>query len=131
MNEVRQMASDISKLNVVPLKSLRSFVGKVQSLASLLFMWRPFVHMFYAAIHGDPGGAPPNCRWVSQFRIPLDWIIAFLRGNPGSLERHYSLEAYLRRGDKLVLTTDACPHGIGAVLELNYVIVSYFSHQVI
>ena len=130
MTEVQQMAADINKSNVVSLKNLRTFVGKVQSLASLLFMWRPFVHMFYAVIHGDPGGAPLNCRWVSQIRIPLDWLIAFFRGSPGTLERHFALDAYLRLGDQIRITTDACPHGLGAVLECNHQVVSFFSHQV-
>ena len=50
IQEIKQLAHDIVGKNVIGLKELRSFTGKCQSVASLLFMWRPCVHMFYGAI---------------------------------------------------------------------------------
>ena len=85
---------------------------------------------FYAAIYAEPGDAPANCRWVKQFRIPLNWILAFLRGSPGDVERVYTLEAYLRRGDRIVITTDASPYGIGGVLEIESQVVSFFGDRI-
>ena len=41
LQEVRALVDDIRGKNVISLKELRSFTGKVQSLASLLFTWRP------------------------------------------------------------------------------------------
>ena len=87
------------------MKELRTFTGKAQSIASLLYVWRPFVHMLYGAIttcalwSAPPSG--PQTRWVRQIRQPLDWILAFLTGKVGDLKRRISLEAYLRRGPGL------------------------------
>ena len=88
---------------------------------------RPFVHMFYAALHSTATGAPHGCLWVLQIRIPLHWIRAFMQGTSGSLERIFELDAFLRRGPKLEITTDASPFGLGAVLTENGDIVSYLA----
>ena len=96
-------------------------------MASLLFVWRPFVHMFFAAIHAPVGDAPANCRWVRQIAVPLRWIRAFLDRNSGNLHRDFSLDTHLRRGKRIRITTDACPYGLGGVLEVDDIIVSFFS----
>ena len=47
--ELREMARHIRHdSNVVAVRLLRTFIGKAQSMASLLWVWRPFVHMMYA-----------------------------------------------------------------------------------
>ena len=38
--------------------------GKCQSIASLLYMRRSFVHMVYFAIYATGRDALPNCRWL-------------------------------------------------------------------
>ena len=100
--ELKDMALSISSRNVVSVKELRTFTGKAQSIASLLYVWRPFVHMLYGAIQAcAEGSAPPtgpNTRWVRQIRQPVDWILAFLTGRVGDLTRRISLDSYLRRG---------------------------------
>ena len=83
--------------------------------------------MFYAAIHSSGGDAPPNSRWVRQIAAPLQWIRAFLGRNIGDLHRDFSLDAHLRKGKRIKITTDACPHGLGGVLEIENRIVSFFS----
>ena len=73
LSELRDLALDIRSRNYVSVKVLRSFTGKAQSMASLLYIWRPFVHMFYAAIKTcDVGSAPEGYRWVKQIAQPLD-----------------------------------------------------------
>ena len=85
--------------------------------------------MFYAVIYDETSGAPLNCRWVRQFRIPLDWLLSFFDRNK-FIERHYSLQSYLRLGDNIAITTDASPFGVGGVLEVDSHIVAFFSDQV-
>ena len=76
------------------MKDLRTFTGKVLSMASLLWVWRPFVHMLYASITAPtPKGVPPDHRWVKQVIQPIDWILAFLSGIPGSLTRHVTVDS--------------------------------------
>ena len=113
------MAHDIYSRNVVCLKELRSFVDKIQSLASLLYTWRPFVHMFYAAMHAPAGDCPRVGCWIKQILVPLTWIRAFLKGSEGVTERIFTLDAHLRRGQRLQITTDASPWGLGGVLEAD------------
>ena len=38
---------------------------------------------------------------------------AFMTGHKGSIVRRYTLTAYLRQGDRIDITTDASPWGIG------------------
>ena len=65
IDELRSLVSMLLSKNAVSVKDLRSFTGKAQSMASLLYTWRPFVYMFYAAVQADElGGAPVGCRWV-------------------------------------------------------------------
>ena len=70
--------------------------------------------MYYAALH-SVSAAPRGCVWFQQIRIPWAWIRAFLNEIDGNLERIFDLDAYLRRGLKTEITTDASPYGIGAV----------------
>ena len=64
---------------------------------------------------------------MRQIRIPLEWIRAFLRGTAGNLERIFDLDAYMRRGVRIEITTDASPWGMGAVLVINGAIKSHLS----
>ena len=100
ITELREMARSIRfGSNVVAVPLLRTFTGKAQSMASLLWVWRPFVHMLYAVLADSAqGGAPPNCRWVSQLMVPLDWLLAFLDSVSGNLVRRITLDSYLRKG---------------------------------
>ena len=78
MDELQQMAAEIRRENVCTKKRLRTFTGKAQSSASLIYTWRPFVHMFYGALYAESGDAPPGCIWARQIRVPLAWIGAFV-----------------------------------------------------
>ena len=88
--------------------------------------------MMYAAIYGRPGAEsdkqpPTNCIWTRQIQIPLQWLIAFISGQSGNLRRELSLDAYLRRGKSVLLTTDASPYGLGAVLVIDGTIAAWLS----
>ena len=93
LEELSLLTDKLLSSNLVSTADLRSYIGKAQSIASLLFTWRPFVHMMYAALKEDgTSDAPPNCRWTRQVRIPLLWIRAFLQSTePGSLVRSWTV----------------------------------------
>ena len=41
-----------------------------------------------------------------------------------------TVDAFLRQGPRVTVTTDASPYGLGAVLDVDGVISSYFSSQI-
>ena len=58
-------------LNVIPVKELRTFTGRVIHVASLLFAWLPFVRQLWAPLSpsAKPSGAPRGCVWGRQIRF--------------------------------------------------------------
>ena len=70
VEELRSLTRSIGSSNVVRIRDLRTYIGKAQSFASLLYTWHPFVHMMYAAVYSPQGGAPPGFCWRSQIDIP-------------------------------------------------------------
>ena len=85
--------------------------------------------MFYSALHHPEtsGNCPSNCCWCRQIQIPLDWISAFLAQHPGDITRTFTLDAHLRRGLPIAITTDASQYGIRAVLEEGPTLVAHLS----
>ena len=45
LDELRQLVQVHFASNTLSLRKLRAFVGKCQRVASVLYAWRPFVHM--------------------------------------------------------------------------------------
>lgn len=127
LDELRSLTDAILAANTVTVSRLSTYIGKAQSMASLLFAWRPFVHMLYGALMTDSiGNAKPNERWVKQIRIPLVWIRSFLSGVSGMLTRRLTVDSYLRKGPAVTINTDTSPFGIGAILSVNGAVKSYF-----
>ena len=60
-------------------------------------------------------------------RCPIRWLVAFLQGRAGDLVRTTTVDSHLRRGPYVCITTDASPFGLGAVLEIDGQIVSWFA----
>jgi hypothetical protein len=124
---IREQLREILKSNVCSRKLLRSFAGRCNHVATLLWPWRPFLQSLWAAISSDPAGAPHNCIWVKQISVSLHWIGAFLDGASGSLQRTFSREAYLGAGVFVQITLDASPWGLGGVLQEDGETVSWFA----
>ena len=45
------MSRDLLRYNTISHKTLRTYTGKAQSMASLLYTWRPFISMLWAALY--------------------------------------------------------------------------------
>eukprot|EP00435_Cladocopium_sp_Y103_P035423 s206_g9.t1 len=112
--------------NVIPAKKLRTLVGKCMSIASVLYVWRPFLQVLYAALHG-PNKAPNNCVWTKQVIHTLVWLRAFLNGESGSIRRVYNVDQYYNSGIKVQITWDASPYGMGAFLTVNGRVQQHFA----
>lgn len=126
--EIRNIALEFLKGNIIADKDLRSFVGKCMSIASVLHVWKPFISQFYAALHaGKASNAPKACTWTSQVRSGLLWILGFLDHNsPASVtKRSWSLSEFLGQGKDTVITWDASPWGFGTTLAVDGKVQEY------
>ena len=129
LTEVRYLTEYYLSLDVMGVKDLRSYTGKVQSMASLLHTWRPFVAMLWAALYAAPviaTRAPINCIWVSQVREPMSWLSVFLSEVTGNIVRDFHVDAYANNGLKVIIYVDASPYGLGGFLEIDGIPKSYF-----
>ncbi len=122
--------------NVVPLKTLRSFVGLATHFASVLFAWRPFLTELCGAVataaapqHSQPsrGGCPTQCVWTRQIRHTLCWMRAFLDGSRGVNTITYSVDAFLGTGTQVRIVGDASPWGLGAYRLVDGSVASWYS----
>ena len=105
------------KGNVVPKKRLRTYVSKLQAMASVLFTLRPFLKHIWSAFYDRNSYAPLNCAWTSQVLTALEWMSAFIAmQREGPLLLRFTLEAHLNLGMDIYNMTDASPWGLGGVL---------------
>ena len=94
-DELRQLTLELMGSNVISTKKLRKYVGKCESFASLLFVWRPFLRELWAALQTVPGGScPPNCIWTKMVKATLVWIRAFLNNHAQAIVRRFKLSSY-------------------------------------
>jgi hypothetical protein len=127
LDDLKDQVSEILKSNVCPKKFLRSFTGRCNHVATLLWPWRPFLQHLWAAVSSEQSGAPRNCIWFKQIAVSIHWINAFLEGSAGSLHRSFSLDSYLGAGVFVEVTLDASPWGLGGILFENGEAVGWFS----
>ena len=97
------------------------------AIASVIYVWRPFVQELYSALHAEKTNAPKGCIWTKQVHHSFSWILAFLAGERGSIIRDYSLSHFRREGPDVVITWDASPWGMGATLQVAGQFVEFFS----
>ena len=125
--ELRELLLQGLENNVIPVKTLRTIIGKAMAIASVIFVWRPFVQEMYSAIHCSSSHAPRNCVWTRQVSIPFRWILAFLSGEHAGIVRVYSLSHFRKEGPEVIITWDASPWGMGATLQVAGQFVQFFA----
>ena len=121
------MLTEAKKQNVISRKSLRTFIGKCMTVASVIFVWRPFIQEMYTALHAEQTHAPHNCAWARQIKHSVEWLLQFLRGEAAGVRRLFTLEAYARTGPIATVTWDSSPYGMGATLEVEGRIQEFFA----
>jgi hypothetical protein len=127
LNDFLVSTETLLQQNIMSLQELRSYAGRANHVANLLWVWRPFLEELYAAI-GSPVGsqAKHNKVWVRQIQTSLSWLRLFLRRHAGKLERVYQLE-YYESAPEVLYTFDASPWGMGGYLEIKGKPVSWFA----
>ena len=96
--ELKDLILTNLRSNVMPIKVLRTTIGKAMAIASVIYVWRPFVQELYSALHAEKTNAPKGCIWTKQVHHSFSWILAFLAGEQGSIIRDYSLSHFRREG---------------------------------
>ena len=130
LDELAGLCTQLARKNTVTLKELRSYAGKCQSMATIIYTWRPFVHMLYGAVYSRPSPRlPEHLRYRCQIDAPLAWITAFLHGKKSDLVRVMDVDVHFRRGTNVEIICDASPWGMGAILTIDGRPTEYFAVQ--
>lgn len=97
--------------NVETKKAFQSYIGKLNHIAGIVEMLRPFLSDLYGVLHQTVGAkAPPNCFWAKQWSHVTQWIRAFFNKAEGEICRVYRMKAWL----PVAIVTDALLWGIVA-----------------
>ena len=132
--EIQTLTLEMAGSNVVSIKNLRSYIGKVQNIASVIYVWRPFLAELWGALYNKNNPSGPcsvsGCTWTKQILPALAWILSFIQGQRGAVRRVFHIDTYLGRGRKVRIVTDASPWGYGAWISIDGVLLEYFSDAV-
>ena len=129
--ELAALTDNFLSGNTVGVKALRRYAGLANHMASVLFVWRPFLSELWAALQAFDGGrcsgAPAQCVWTCMVAPALSWIRAFLKQTKGTLEVTYRVDAFLNLGRRLQIVGDACIWGLGAYLVVDGIPTEYYA----
>ena len=130
MQEILEATLAHKGIKVISVRDLQRYVGKANYVAGMVDTWRPFLTDLWAVINScGPDSQPPNCVWTKQWAHVTSWILAFFKGEAGTLLREYRVSHYFGKSIKVRIVTDACPWGIGGFLAMNNTPVAYFSDE--
>ena len=129
MPEIREATSRHETVNLISKKELASYTGKLNHIAGMIEVLRPFLSELYGALHGDDSvsKAPAGMVWTKQWAHTRAWLQRLLNGEGQVLQREYRVDRYFRRGQQIRIVTDASPWGIGGYLAVDTIIHKYFS----
>ena len=118
--------------HAIPLKAMRSFAGGLSWVAGVFRWLRAFLSPLWAAIASAAGWqGPPGTATIgaSQVRHALLWVQAFLEGHEGALARRIGV-APRTATSVTQIVCDASPWGLGAILTVNDVPVSWLADAI-
>jgi hypothetical protein len=125
--DAQELTTAMLKQNTTSRKKLRSYVGKLMHIASVVQQVRPFLTDLYAALYSKANTAPRGHIWTKQIMTVLVWINALLSNGVGKLVRRFDLAPYIGSGRQVTMDLDASPWGVGGYLTENGSIVSWFA----
>eukprot|EP00439_Symbiodinium_sp_Y106_P062067 s1806_g9.t1 len=129
VDEVRAATSRHGDTNFVTKKELASYTGKLNHIAGMIEMLRPFLTELYGALHSKDANsnAPPNMVWTKQWSHTRLWLLRLLQQEGQTLAREYRVHRYFGRGRQIRIVTDASPWGIGGYMAQDTSIVKHFA----
>ena len=116
--------------NVILVKELHSLTGKCTNVATLFYMWRPFLTQLWAALSETQTRVPANCVWLKQIERTLSWLRAFISGQSCTISRTFTYDASFGRRIAMTITCDASIWGYGGWIAVDDVPLAYFSDDI-
>ena len=115
MKELHDLTVELLAKPKLTLDSSRSYAGKANHVAALIYQWRPFLDQIWAALSINKVGttAPVGNVWTQQVSSSLGLCLTFLRGSPGELVRSWRVDFFSHRGMEAIMILDASPFGLG------------------
>ena len=115
MKELHDLTVELLAKPKLTLDALRSYAGKANHVAALIYQWRPFLDQIWAALSINKVGttAPVGNVWTQQVSSSLGLCLTFLRGSPGELVRSWRVDLFSHRGIEVIMILDASPFGLG------------------
>lgn len=127
VQELDSLLAAAVERNLVSKKSLRTLIGKAMAIASVIYVWRPFIAELYTALHAQQTKAPQGCVWTKQIEPAVKWLRTFLSGELAGIQRVYSLDVFAGSGPEVVITWDASPFGMGGTLQIAGRFIEFFA----
>ena len=124
--ETGEMAQRFLTVNYLARKELRSFIGKVMHIASLVIIVRPFVSELYGALYST-AATTTGWIWLKQIRPALAWIALLLSESNFKLERRFDLAVHQGTAHTAEMCLDASPWGCGGFLTEGGKITAWFA----
>ena len=131
MKEFHDLTVELLAKPKLTLDALRSYAGKANHVAALIYQWRPFLDQIWAALSIKKVGttAPVGAVWTKQVSYSLNWHLTFLRGSPGELVRSWRVDFFSHRGVEVIMILDASPFALGGILIEDGCVVSWFASE--
>jgi hypothetical protein len=127
ITETIALLTTFSRSNMIRRKELRSCIGKVMHIASLIPTVRPFISQMYGALYSESSGPNGDTIWKKQVEHSLSWLLSFLTESNAKLERTFDLRTFQGYGREVVICLDASPWGLGGYLVEDNLIQSWFA----
>ena len=122
VEDLLDQAMTINGNNKISRKELRSFTGKANHVASLIWTWKPFLDELWATAEAQHrSNAGRHQVWTKQVAGSLKRLILFLTRQAGELSRTWSVASHLSPAADVAIVFDAPPWGLGAVLYIDNV----------
>lgn len=130
LEDIRTGPNAFLIVNIISTKSLQSFAGELNNVAGLLSVFRPSLQPIWASIYTTTSNAPANTVWARHLFQTLHWPQVFMKGLEGGITRRFDLKAYLRKGPRIEIGTDASPFGLGGWISKDGIIFQHFSSPI-
>jgi len=128
---ISDICDDLAKIlksNLVARKVLHSLVGKLNHVAGLLVVIRPYLEPLWAALY--KGSRNKATIWTKQIMLELQWFHVLFTSKTLPIIRVFTLSAFLRTGTVVEIGTDASLWGMGGWLSINGAITHYFASPI-